>query len=108
MSLFSISFIERRFRRKKGRLKPVLELTCNCGAYSFPHRFGGGSCDGRSLLEEWWENRACGNCRNITYDSQTFVPYCQVIGGRESLEECERLQEFMQKNEIRIKGIAWK
>jgi hypothetical protein len=97
-----------RFRRKKGRRKPVAEFTCNCGAYPFPHRFGGGLCNGWSLVEEWWKNRACGDCRNITHDSQTFVPYCQVVEGGENLEECEKLQEFIQKNEIRIKGAVWK
>jgi hypothetical protein len=97
-----------RFRRKKGRRKPVLEITCNCGAYPYPHRFGGGVCNGRMLAEQWWENRACGDCRNISYDSQTFVAYCQVIEGGESLEECEMLQEFMQRNEVRIKGINWR
>jgi hypothetical protein len=97
-----------RLRHKKGRGKPVAEFICSCGAYSFPHRFGGGSCNGRNLAEQWWENRACGDCRNIAYDSQTFVPYCQVVDGGEGLEECEMLQDFMQRNEIHIKGIKWK
>jgi hypothetical protein len=106
--LDSVLPLQWRFRRKKGRRKPVAEFTCNCGAYHFPHRFGGGACNGGSLAEQWWESRACGDCRNITYDSETFVPYCKVIEGGENLEECEMLQEFMQRNEIHIKGINWK
>jgi hypothetical protein len=97
-----------RFRRKKGRRKPIAEFTCNCGAYHFPHRFGGGACNGANFVEQWWENRACGDCRNITYDSETFAPYCKVAEGGESLEECEMLQELMQRNEVHIKGIKWK
>jgi hypothetical protein len=97
-----------RFRRKKGRRKPVAEFTCTCGAYPFPHRFGGGACNGGNLVEQWWASRSCGDCRNITFDSQTYVPYCQVIEGRESLEGCELLQEFIQRNEFSIKGVKWK
>jgi hypothetical protein len=59
-------------------------------------------------VEQWWANRACGDCRNIAYDSETFVPYCQVVEGRERLEECEMLQDFIQRNEVCIKGIKWK
>jgi hypothetical protein len=97
-----------RLRRKKGRRKPIAEFTCNCGAYPFPHRFGGGACNGGSLVEQWWASGDCGNCGNIAYDSQTFVPYCQVIEGGERLEECGTLQEFMRRNEVRIKGVNWK
>jgi hypothetical protein len=97
-----------RYRYKKGRRKPVIEFTCKCDAYRFPHRFGGGMCNGRNLVDQWWTNRSYGDCRNIAYDSQMFVPYCQVFEGGESLEECEKLQEFMQRNEIHIKGIKWK
>jgi hypothetical protein len=102
------SFVEWRLRRKKGRLKPVPELTCKCGAYRFPHRFGNGACNGWGLAEYWWENRACGDCGSITYDSETFVSYCKVVEGCENLEECEMLQEFIQRNEIHIKGVNWK
>jgi hypothetical protein len=99
---------ELRLRHKKGRRKPVAEFTCNCGVYSFPHRFGGGLCNGRNLVEQWWIRGACGDCRCIACDSQTFAPYCQVLEGRESMEECGLFQEFIQRNEIRIKGIRWK
>jgi hypothetical protein len=88
----------------KGRRKPIAEFTCNCGVYRFPHRFGGGACNGRNLVEKRWESRACGACRNIAYDAQALVPYCQVVEGREGLEECEMLQEFMQRNEVHIRG----
>jgi hypothetical protein len=108
MSLFSIFPAKWRFRYKKGRKKPVREFTCNCEAYSFPHRFGGGLCDGRSFVEKCWKDGACGDCRSIDHDSQSFIPYFQIIEGRECLEECEMLQEFMQRNEVHIKGVKWK
>jgi hypothetical protein len=101
-------FPERRLRRKKGRRKPVAEITCNCGAYRFPHRFGGGACTGILLAEQRWAKRDCGDCHSIAYDSQTFAAYCRVVDGGDSLEECEMLQEFMRRNEIRIRGIKWK
>jgi hypothetical protein len=97
-----------RLRRKKGRRKPVAEFTCNCGAYPFPHRFGGGVCNGRSFVESCWAGGGCGDCGNIARDSQTFALYCQVVEGGEDLEECGLLQEFMQRNGVRIKGAAWK
>jgi hypothetical protein len=97
-----------RFRKKKGRRRYVSEFTCNCGAYPYPHRFGGGACNGSSLAEQWWNDRDCGDCGSIAYDSETLTPYCQVLEGGESLEECGKLQEFMQRNEVRIKGVKWK
>jgi hypothetical protein len=107
MSIGSTVSLELRVRCKKERRKSVVEITCNCGAYSFPHRFGGGKRNGRSLAYQWWANRDCGECRNITYDSEIFAPYCQVVDGGESLEECGRLQEFLQRNEVHIKGVKW-
>src|ERR1700748_414528 len=32
------------------------EWTCTCAAYRFPHRFGGGNCDGSFLAVEAWES----------------------------------------------------
>ncbi|QGF21268.1 hypothetical protein KMB89_gp69 [Citrobacter phage HCF1] len=27
------------------------QVTCRCSAYDFPHRFGGGACNGLSIVE---------------------------------------------------------
>jgi hypothetical protein len=97
------SFLEWRLRRRKGRRKAVTEIICNCGAYSFSHRFGGGSCNGENLVKSCWENRSCGDCKNIVQDLETLAPYCKVVDGGESLEECEMLQDFLQKTRFILK-----
>jgi hypothetical protein len=78
-------------------------------AYLYPRRFGGGAYNGVFFLEQCWKCGAtCRDRKNISYDSQTFLPYCQVIDGTENLEECAVFQEFMQRNETHIKGVSWK
>jgi len=76
--------LRKRFRRKR---KPYSEVVCKCEAYSYPHRFGGGYCNGASLVSYFWDNGMCGGCSMIDYDDfMGGAPYCQVLGGRESLE----------------------
>jgi hypothetical protein len=88
--------IRKRFR--KGR-KPFYEVTCECEAYSYPHRFGGGYCNGWSLVNLIWNNGMCGDCSMKYYDDWRGCPECYVANGSEKLEQCEQLQEFLRRNE---------
>ena len=87
--------LKRRFR--KGR-KPTYEVMCTCGVYRYPHRFGGGWCNGASLVEFFWSNGMCSDCRHRSPNDRGH-PVCQVLNGREKLSECEQLQEFLSSNE---------
>lgn len=95
-----------KFRRRlrKGR-KPSFEVTCKCGSYGFPHRFGGGRCDGSALVEFFWESGVCGDCRFRGYDDWGRQPSCQVLEGREPAARCERLQEFLLANDAHSKKL---
>ena len=95
-----IPTLKKRFR--KGR-KPFYEVTCNCDAYQYPHRFGGGYCNGFFLVELFWQNGMCGDCRYKSFDDWSNCSTCQVINGREKIIECEQLQEFIRANEITYK-----
>lgn len=88
----------RRRRKRKG------EYTCNCTAYKFPHRFSGGRCSLSRWVDRYWsEYWGSGNCCSSCI---SFVDgHCEVVVGQESAKYCNALQEFVQDNEIRVKGI---
>jgi hypothetical protein len=88
--------LRKRFR--KGR-RPFYEVLCNCGVYNYPHRFGGGYCNGLFLVEFFWEKGMCGNCKFREYDDGDRCQSCQVVNGRENIIECEQLQDFLRVNE---------
>lgn len=79
------------------------EYTCTCSAYGFPHRFGGGRCSGRWLVEEQWESHyGGGDCRHCnSHNTTDAIPYCEVYTGGERTNECPVWQEFVRFNEIR-------
>ena len=78
------------------------QYTCRCGAYHFPHRFGGGRCTGLWIAEEQWEKSwGSGDCRHCLCCNRTeAVPYCEVVVGQEVVEECPVYQEFVHFHEI--------
>lgn len=86
------------------RKKRKGEYTCRCDAYRFPHRFGGGSCCGFSVVEETWESNygqgVCADCHNLNQTEE--VPYCEVIVGQERTNLCPAWQEFVNYEEIKI------
>lgn len=88
-------------------MRPVRkgEYTCNCPAYHFPHRFGGGRCSGSWVVDDTWENSygctsPCNDCinKNETED----VPYCEVHIGQERVNVCPAWLEFVEYNEIKV------
>lgn len=73
------------------------QLTCQCSAYSFPHRFGGGSCNGLSVVEKTWSEQSfCKNCHLKNYG-------CEVLRGIESPKECEGVIEIIHLYEVKLK-----
>lgn len=74
-----------------------IQVTCQCNAYSFPHRFGGGSCNGLPLVEYCWENRI--SCYHCTLNNNG----CEVVKGQESVKECPYVIEFCNYNEVKLK-----
>lgn len=83
------------------------EYTCQCSAYRFPHRFGGGKCTGFGVVVGHWEtyyghDESCSNC-NLN-DGMT----CQVVQGIEKEDQCPIFQEFIDQEEIKLLGGYWK
>jgi hypothetical protein len=80
------------------RKKRFGEFTCNCQAYHFPHRFGGGRCSGIHLVEDTFYSKSdfCLHCVENT-------PYgCAVVDGRESPKECPAYQDLVEREEVKI------
>lgn len=81
------------------------ELTCNCNAYRFPHRFGGGRCTGAEVVYQQWASSygtdaVCSGCH--CFNNSGEYPYCEVDAGQEGVESCPVWQDFVQQHEIRI------
>lgn len=72
------------------------QYTCRCGAYEFPHRFGGGRCDGYAVAVEtrsrYW---MCGDC-HLNNNG------CEVLTGQEHPRECPGVQELLNEWEIKL------
>lgn len=72
-------------------MKPLVywngkQAVCKCPAYDFPHRFGGGDCNGYFLAKECHDNRIlCGNCELVNgygcevMEEQTQPGYCPYV-----------------------------
>ncbi len=74
------------------------QVTCLCPAYDFPHRFGGGRCNGYHMASHCFDNRlACQGCICLTSDG------CDVINQQESPSECPYVQDFCADWEVKIK-----
>lgn len=93
--------VRRRRKRRRG------EYVCECRAYSFPHRFGGGACSGRWIVVKQWKSSQgwCGDCLRCHANDRREVT-CQVIEGQEEVAQCPAWQSFVHLHEIRIYGKA--
>lgn len=82
------------------------EHTCyKCGAYSFPHRFGGGKCVGINVVEEQWNEHGpfsedCKICPLRSYDGISYS--CEVLEGSEVVDRCQVFQDYVYYHEIKI------
>jgi hypothetical protein len=84
-------------KRRKPRFG---EKTCTCSAYRFPHRFGGGECDGSAVAEDYWDahwgDGLCAQC-NCCRGS-----FCDVVAGAEDAKYGRCYQELVEFHEIKI------
>ncbi|ATN93840.1 hypothetical protein [Escherichia phage SRT8] len=71
------------------------QVTCRCRAYDFPHRFGGGRCNGIAIVEQHFPGSLCGSCL-------LFNDGCEVLKGQESPCECMYVQDFIEYQEIKL------
>ena len=71
------------------------QVTCNCRAYNFPHRFGGGACEGMSVVEQSIGGASCKDCHLNNHG-------CEVLNGQEHPRECPAVQDFIQYWEIKL------
>ena len=76
------------------------EYTCNCSAYDFPHRFGGGACNGYYWVADYWEdNWGCNECDGCIFNEGD---HCQIVEGQDKPKECPALQDFARYEEIKL------
>lgn len=71
------------------------QVTCNCGAYDFPHRIFGGKCNGLAIVIQ---NVGGNECRHCLLNNNG----CEVIAGIEHPRECPYVQDFAAFNEIKL------
>lgn len=71
------------------------QVTCRCSAYDFPHRFGGGACNGLSIVETWCGGNLCQTCHLMNNG-------CEVLKGQESPKECAYVQDFILFHEVKL------
>lgn len=71
------------------------QVTCTCEAYDFPHRFGGGRCDGLSIVVKVVGSSSCHWCHLNNGG-------CEVLKGQEHPRECPGVQDYLAYNEITL------
>lgn len=74
------------------------QVTCRCAAYDFPHRFGGGKCDGYQIALSKCGGEYCMACPAWLGSDGG----CDVVKGTESPSKCEYVIEFCNYNEVKI------
>ena len=59
---------------RKGRNRSVPIETCFCDSYPFPHRLGGGDCDGNNYCCHGWylPDSRCPECEREEYGDLLF------------------------------------
>lgn len=74
------------------------EYVCNCSAYHFPHRWGGGRCSPFRWVAAYWETymggAVCASCHCYAFGE------CQVDVGIEDAAQCAALEDFVLDEEI--------
>lgn len=72
------------------------QVVCTCNVYDFPHRYGGGKCDGMQIAVNCFENKTlCRNCINLSSYG------CDIINGIESPGECPAVHDFNHEYQVR-------
>lgn len=78
------------------------EITCTCGAYSFPHRLFGGRCSGLGFVADFFDSNATGDCRDCSFLFIDFGYECEVCNGSEKPHKCPAFVEYLQRNEVSV------
>ena len=71
------------------------QVTCDCGAYHFPHRIFGGRCNGIHIVEQ---NAGGADCASCFLNNNG----CEVLKGQEHPRECAYVLDFAAYNEIKL------
>lgn len=71
------------------------QVTCKCSAYDFPHRFGGGKCNGLVIVIQAVGSDWCRHCLLNNHG-------CEVLRGQENPRECPAVQDFAEYHEVKI------
>lgn len=71
------------------------QVNCDCMAYDFPHRWGGGKCNGLAIVGLNVGGVECSSC-NLFNDG------CEVLRGLEHPRECIYVLNFMEYNEVKL------
>lgn len=85
------------------RKKRSYEAVCHCRKYPFPHRMFGGRCNGAAFVAHHFSENQAGSC--------FFCPLnrgeCDVVAGLEHPKECRALEDFTEREEIRL-PLKWR
>lgn len=67
------------------------QVTCLCSAYEFPHRIGGGRCNGDQWAESYFTmvGEMCEFCQSNNEGE------CDVAGGLEKIKYCEGVKDHL-------------
>lgn len=84
----------------------MAQHTCRCSAYKFPHRFGGGKCNGYQLVKDHWlgsfgYSHKCSSCNNLVVNDDGYRE-CDVMTGGEPPKRCEIVMDFLHLNGIKL------
>lgn len=71
------------------------QYTCRCDAYHFPHRFGGGKCNGLAVVIQTLGSAHCQRCHLSNGG-------CEVLKGQEHPRECPAVQDFIHFHELKL------
>ena len=83
-----------------------IQVTCNCSAYEFPHRIGGGNCTGSEWASSYFGviREACSMCNCLNSGESGAQGErsgtCDVAEGIESVKMCEAYQEHLHDQPI--------
>lgn len=72
------------------------QVTCKCSAYKFPHRIGGGRCDGSDWAYSYMTlvGTDCISCNCLRAPGE-----CDVVNGTESIKYCDGAERHLLRQE---------
>ena len=87
------------------RKKRDNEYVCRCDVYGFPHRFGGGRCNGYCIaMQTWQDNYGGGACRGCNCLGENG---CEVVSGIEAPKHGNCSVEFVGVEGLKMPARAF-